>query len=95
MKSNLSAATSLLKWARDEGNPAIRSMVEKLYSITLMSATVQRQYAEQVCFQLSCLVLLESDPVSVFQTLFAKESKVFSTPILFVFLHFRVFTSQY
>ena len=52
----LSAATSLLKWARDEGNPAIRSMVEKLYNITLMSATVQRQYAEQVCFQFSCSV---------------------------------------
>lgn len=48
----VNAATSLLKWARDEGNPAIRSMVEKFYNITLMSATVQRQYAEQ-CFGFS------------------------------------------
>ena len=56
-KTILVAATSLLKWAREEGNPYLRSMVEKLYNITLMSATVQRQYAEQVLFNFALSLL--------------------------------------
>ena len=58
------AATSLLKWAREEGNPALRSMVEKLYDITLMSATVQKQYAEQASSNYIVLNLLFMMPYS-------------------------------
>ncbi len=42
------AATSLLKWAQGEGNPALHDTVEKLYDISLMWSTVQKQFAEQV-----------------------------------------------
>ena len=44
----LTAATSLLKWAKGEENPAIRDVVEKLYDIFLIWSNVQKQFAEEV-----------------------------------------------
>eukprot|EP00794_Sanderia_malayensis_P010835 gene10835-11987_t len=45
--ARVNAATSLLKWAKGEGNPALHDTVEKLYDVSLMWSTVQKKFAEQ------------------------------------------------
>ena len=47
----LLAATSLLKWAKKEKNGELKERICQLYDISLLWATVQREFAEKVCVE--------------------------------------------
>ena len=47
----LIAATSLLNWAKKEKNGELKKRICQLYDISLLWATVQREFAEKVCIE--------------------------------------------
>ena len=47
----LIAATSLLKWAKKEKNDELKESICQLYDVSLIWATVQREFAEKVCIE--------------------------------------------